>query len=187
MYKPRVMKVYKITLSLGCLLVLLGTNSCDKWIDEKAPDIGLDKKYCNIPDAVNYNWNFPGIADSSVCYYPADVFKGDFILYDTIRGNNDSFISAQTRQLHIEADGKEKIIIGGFCDNTGNLYFTANRYLRAVSDTTLANEGGQLICRETDTLFGEISRIINTDTFSINFTVYNDTGTIRHKGVFYKN
>src|SRR6218665_3868599 len=102
------MKFNKIIVNISYTLIFLCISSCKKWVDEKGPDLGLTNKYCNIPDAVNYNWGFPGIADSLVCYYPADVFKGDFILHDSIFGTNDSFISAHSKQLHIEANGKER-------------------------------------------------------------------------------
>src|SRR5579872_3418748 len=67
------------------LMLTEGVCSCSKYKDTKATaDPRLTNPYCNDTNAVNYNWGFPGKPDSTVCFYPTDVFKGIYTFNDSI-------------------------------------------------------------------------------------------------------
>lgn len=180
---------------ISLLLIITALASCKKWKDEKGPaDPRLSRKYCNDPEAVNYNWDFPGTPDNSVCYYPADGFKGAYSFVDSVFNAADNkFISVVNYTLYFGPRGKQKFAVSGFCSNTDSVFFTSNRYYRATGDTTVrfsqdtANGAGQLFCRTLDTLSGNIDRVGNNDSFfNISFTVVSDTGTTLHAGTAVK-
>jgi hypothetical protein len=172
---------YGLFWGLGVVLALV---SCQKWKDQKGADPGLTSYYCNDPVAVNYNWGFPGMPDSTVCYYPSDVFTGTFSFVDSVLLPDNTLSGIQSGMFQITADSREKFTIAGIC--AGNmLHFTANRYGLATADTLIANGAGQLMCREQDTLVGQITQSA-PDTLFFNFTVLSDTGTTYHLGTAYK-
>jgi hypothetical protein len=163
------------------LVVLAG---CKKYADQPGArtDPRFDRLYCNVPEAVNYNWNFPGTPDSTgtVCFYPSDVFRGSFLYTDSIYNGLNVFVRQETKTLSIVALTRTDIGILGFCPAL-SLPFTANRNLRADADSTMPT--GQLLCRNKDTLSGYIYRVID-DTMHIQFAlrVSSDTGVYFHRG-----
>src|ERR1043165_6289024 len=76
---------YFSLIILSLALVMGFAFSCKKWQDP-APkeDPRLTRPYCNDPEAVNYNWDFPGKPDNSVCFYPSDLFAGTYTFWDTV-------------------------------------------------------------------------------------------------------
>jgi len=169
--------------------------SCKKWKDEKGPtDPRLSRKYCNDPEAVNYNWDFPGTPDNTVCFYPADGFKGKYGFIDSVFNAADNkFIKAINYTLYFGPRGKQKFAVSGFCSNTDSVFFTSNRYYKSLGDTTVrynvdtATGAGQLFCRVQDTLTGSIDRIGTNDSFfNISLRVVSDTGITLHTGTAVK-
>src|SRR4051812_10618768 len=78
------------------LLLLALFMACKKDADPSAPRPGaLDTTfYCNDPDAVNYNWGFPGTPDNSKCYYPSDIYAGTYSFTDSVYNIDNSLDSA---------------------------------------------------------------------------------------------
>lgn len=186
------MKYFR-NLLLFCLSIGLAT-SCSKWVDPN-PDVDpriTARKYCNDPQAVNYNWDFPGVPDSTVCYYPADLFEGSYSFKDSIFKSNNSYdtnYAPQTYMLQLTSLGKNKLQLTGFCTNP--LFFTAPRIgtmahgdsTYKIDDTTWAY--GQPFCRSQDTLSGTLIREIDSvgKLITIEWKVVSDTGTRLHRGV----
>lgn len=169
--------------------------SCKKWKDEKGPtDPRLSRKYCNDPEAVNYNWDFPGTPDNSTCIYPSSGFKGTYLFTDSVfDAATNTFIKAINYTLYFGPSGKQQFGVSGFCSNTDSVFFHSNRYYKAVGDTVLrssrdtSNGAGQFFCRTQDTLTGSIDRVGTNDSFfSISLTVVSDTGTTLHTGTAVK-
>lgn len=176
------------------LFIVLSTLSCKKWSDPAAPqDPRLtENKYCNDPEAVNYNWNFPGVADNTICFYPADIFKGTYSFTDSVYNSQNVFDSAgslTTYTLQVIPIGKRQLRILGFCSGSDSLKFTAERATyQASADTTIflndtTKVFGQFFCRTLDTLSGYIRKNQN-DSLSLIFDlkVVSDTGINFHKG-----
>jgi len=172
--------------------------SCKKWSDPTTPtDPRLnERKYCNDPEAVNYNWNFPGKPDNSVCIYPSDLFKGTYTFTDSIYNDQQLFDSAGSQTLYtlqfIPVD-KSRFRVVGFCANTDSLKFTAERSTyQANADTTIflndtTKVYGQFFCRNLDTLSGNIVKSRSDSTsITIQFQVVSDTGINYHRGTAIK-
>lgn len=182
------------------LLLPLGLFSCKKWSDPAAPqDPRLnEKKYCNDPEAVNYNWNFPGQPDNTVCIFPADLYQGTYSFTDSIYNSQSVFDSARSQQIYIlrlVPVGKRHLRIVGFCGGTDSLKFTAERSTyRATADTTLflndtTKVHGQLFCRTQDTLTGFVRKNQNDSTgktIHFDLRVVSDTGVYFHRGTAIK-
>ena len=170
--------------------ILFTAVSCKKWEDKPgATDDRLDRPYCNDPEAANFNTDFPGTPDSSVCYYPYEFFVGTYEFADSSYYSED-YLFAQnlTYTLTIRRNGASKrhLLLSGFCNT--DIAFTADRYLRAFADSTnhltdSTKLPGQLICNPADTLTGFMN-MINRDSgiIRVNFTVLTDTGIVYHTG-----
>jgi len=182
---------------LGALLLLI---SCEKWQDSKADsDPRLqDRKYCNDPDAVNFNWGFPGVPDSTKCIFPTDLYAGTYSFTDSIYSSNnllDTLQSKTTYTLYIIPLSKKQFIVKGFCSSNDSLFFTAGRttYSASADSTFKFNDTikvyGQPLCRIADTLSGTIVKnrydTTNTQLF-IDWKVISDTGTFYHRGTAIK-
>lgn len=165
-----------------CLLAL----SCKKYEDKPGPDDPrLVRPYCNDPEAVNYNWDFPGKPDNSVCKYPADVFAGRYQFNDSIYDAGNSLVLRQQYTLTLTARSRSALDITGFCGPGDAIKMTASRFFRASVDTTI--EAGQPFCRSLDTLSGYITRTAADDTrLKFFFTVVSDTGLSYHQGTAIK-
>lgn len=170
---------------LGCIMLILLVASCKKYMDEPGKnDPRLSRKYCNDPEAVNFNRDFPGTEDNSVCYYPSDAFKGSYRFTDSIYIGSDTILRPLT--ISITAQSKTKFSLTGLCDGSPTpVTFTATRVLRASVDTTIVE--GQALCRPKDTVSGYIIQPLS-DSTQIHFylTVVSDTGTARHEGTAYR-
>lgn len=156
--------------------------SCKKYKDNPGPtDPRLDRPYCNDPQAVNYNWGFPGKPDNSICLYPTDLFTGSYDYYDSIYDGSNKLVGQVTTTLSMTAMDHTKMRISGFCGSSA-YSFTANRQFRAEGDSILAG-GAQLFCRPVDTLSGYIFKdSVVGQTVHFNLTVASDTGVYYHRG-----
>jgi hypothetical protein len=188
----------KEKLFIPLLLLVLTVVSCEKWSDPKAVDDPRinERKYCNDPEAVNYNWNFPGQPDNTTCIYPSDLFEGNYTFTDSIYSADQIFDSVRTLityPLQIIPVSKSAIRIIGFCGATDSLRLSAERSTyRAdvdstiqVTDTTF--DYGQLFCRSLDTVSGSITKDRYDSTrLIIDFKVVSDTGVNYHRGTAIK-
>lgn len=171
------------TTSLFCLV------ACQKWKDpEPKTDPRLSNYYCNDPEAVNYNWGFPGTPNDSVCYYPADKYKGIYFFKDSVYLSNNAFTYAPNYQdsfIYVYALSKTKIGVIGLCSGGDTIKFTVDRALRATVDSATGFKLGQPFCDVIDTVTGGISPDLTDSTnkrFIVNLTVASDTGINFHKG-----
>jgi hypothetical protein len=184
-----------LLLAVGTVFVL----SCIKYKDTKAtPDPRLTNPYCNDPNAVNYNWGFPGKPDSTVCFYPTDVFSGTWEYHDSVFVQPSGlFIYADSFVMTITKLSRTKMTVSGFCGGGGSLTLTAGLLFIATVDTTIGDsllnatinaDEGQPFCMPQDTVNGTFTKnIISDSMMSIVLTVNSDTGVIStHIGTAYK-
>ena len=157
--------------------------ACAKQTDTKAvPDPRLTKHYCNDPAGVNYNWDFPGIADNTVCFYPTDIFKGVYRFTDSVFFKSTGFfIRADTFELVIRKHSNTKFAIIGFCASGDSLLLTAGANYIATLDTTMGDTTtavrGQRLCSVADTIYGSLNKDrLNDSLLYVFFTVASDTG-----------
>lgn len=162
--------------------------SCKKWTDP-APvtDPRLTNPYCNDPDAVNYNWGFPGKPDNTICFYPSDIFNGTYLFVDSVYLTSSGlFISTQTETLQVSKQSKTALFISGLCSNGNILRVTAHADFTATIDTTAGDtttyNRGQLLCRTQDTASGTFTYSRIDSQLHIQFQVVNDTGMTTHIG-----
>ena len=162
-------------------LLSLVAVSCKKYKDNPAqPDPRLTRPYCNDPQAVNYNWDFPGVPDNSKCFYPSDVFTGNYLYTDSVYNGTSNLLNVQSYNLTISKTSNTKLQLGGLCPS-GSLSFTANRFARADGDTSVP--GGQPLCRPQDVISGNITCPDRASGFLLfDLTVAGDTGTFFHRG-----
>lgn len=153
----------KLTLVSGAIVLLLtvvGFVACEKYKDTAGPDLGLTRKYCNDPMAVNYNDSFPGVPDNNVCTYANELFAGTWILNDSIFTDDMTFVSAASYPISFqgfsvdEDSTKSKLLLSGLCQGDP-LKIGANKYGVAVTDTLIEyTDGGQFFCSPNDTVSG---------------------------------
>ena len=181
------------------IILSVSVFSCKKWTDPHSPsDPRIDgRKYCNDPDAVNFNWGFPGTPDSTTCIYPSDIFSGSYVFVDSIYDLNDildTLNSKTSYTLNVYSINKNKFAVLGFCGPNDSLKFTAERTsFRALADSNIKiNDStlgyGQLFCRMVDTVSGFFtkSQTDSTHQIRINLKVVSDTGINFHRGTAYK-
>ena len=170
------------------LAVFIGVISCEKYTDKKGEDLSdqLTNKYCNIPYAVNYNWNFPGIADNATCFFAYEFFDGNWKFIDTVRQDS-VLIRIDTLQISFERDVTDTaytaIFMNGWCANS-TIRFITDRFYNALSDTMPNGDNFQVVCASFDTIQASISKsIIDSTQLSIKFDVINNNGKYQHTGV----
>ncbi|MCD6064583.1 MAG: hypothetical protein K0R82_2494 [Flavipsychrobacter sp.] len=176
-------------IGIFVLAATLAVVACKKY-EDKIGVADLPNSYCNDPEAVNYNWNFPGKPDNSTCFYPDSVFAGTYILSDSVYYSEDFIFSrAQTDTLTISKRGTDShsqlTVEWKTCNIRMN--FTADRFYKATADSLFGADtiirAGQLFCRPTDTLSGFMMKDRNDPKrLKVNFTIRTDTGS---KVVFY--
>lgn len=160
--------------------------ACSKYKDP-APvnDPRLTNPYCNDPDAINYNWGYPGKPDNSVCQYATDQMRGTYLLKDSVVVESSGLlIGADSFNIYINSvsGSKRKLDISGFC-SSGSLLATAGRILVATVDTTVGDSltlnKGQLFCRQQDTVTGTFSLDpIDKTLLRVSLRIKNDTGVL---------
>jgi hypothetical protein len=171
--------------------------ACKKWQDPQPVDDPRisSRRFCNDPEAVNYNWDFPGKPDNTLCFYPSDLFKGTFSFKDSIYSATNVFDSAGsqvTYLLQFLPLDKNRFVVIGFCPGD-SLHFTAERVTySAHADTTIQTSDttfsyGQFFCRQLDTLTGTFTRSRTDSTgIYIDLKVVSDTGINYHRGTAIK-
>jgi hypothetical protein len=167
------------------LFVLVATGllyACKKYKDP-APynDPRLTNPYCNDPDAINYNWGFPGKPDNSVCIYAVDEMKGSYILKDSVVVESSALlVGTDSINIYLTQVGssKTKMDVSGFC-SSGSLMITTGRVTVAAVDTTVGDSltsRGQLFCRVQDTVTGTfILDPIDKQLLHVSLRIKNDT------------
>lgn len=169
------------------LFVLLFYASCKQPEDQPGPDDPRlqDKRYCNDPEAVNYNWDFPGKPDNSVCFYASDVFKGNYFYVDSAYNIDNELLSSDTFLFKvIPLSRKTLATVGLFCTND-TLFFTADKFATATIDSISGD--GQVLkyCPIQDTISGSIAGSLY-DSLSSRLNIYatfTRTGsTVYHRG-----
>lgn len=166
------------------LLMTLAVLACKKY-EDKPGVADLQNPYCNDPEAVNYNWGFPGKPDNTTCFYPDSVFTGTYIFSDTVYYSPDFiFARLQTDTFSItrrSPDSHMKLSLEWKSCNI-RMDFTADRFYKATADTLFGQDtiirAGQQFCRPADTLTGYVIKDRNDDTrLKVNFTIRTDTGS----------
>ena len=171
-------------------LVLLGVFaffSCKKWTDPTpVNDPRLTNPYCNDPTAVNYNWGFPGKPNNTVCFYPTDVFRGSYMIKDTVFQVSTGYILySDSFVLQVYALSHTKIAALGFCSAADSLKLTAGLSYIATLDTLVGDSvtnQGQFWCRLRDTVSGTMYDSPIDSLLHINFQIVSDTGITTHIG-----
>lgn len=173
-------------------LLLIILISCKKYETAKDGTGDLfDRPYCNNPEAVNYNDGFPGTADSTVCFFPKDVFVGTYLWKDTIFNAEFELDTVMEYTISVYANNNTELRLLGFCPSGDSLHFVADRFYKAQADSLILPDSTQLpgilSCGTKDTLTGTI---INTreDTVKLkfNWTISSDTGINYHIGTAVK-
>ena len=158
-------------------ILLTGFISCKKSADVPGAQYeGQEQPYCNDPEAINYNYQFPGTADNMTCIFPTDPFKGMFALNDTVYTADFASYYILTDTVNVYAITKTHMAVVGYCGAYDSIKLTAGRYYRATIDTTMLN--GQALCNPRDTISG----IFEADSIGIKikFTLNSDTAGIKY-------
>ena len=165
------------------VIVLFFVTGCEKYKDP-APfsDPRIVNKYCNIPSAINFNWDFPGIEDNSTCIFPAQLYNGIYKFYDTTYGSVGDTIATDSFLLTFTQIDSTRLRIEGFCTGTP-ITATANRFYKFTIDSLVKN--GQILCGSADTIegMGTKADIYDTTTLRMSYEISNDTLKIRHAGM----
>jgi hypothetical protein len=177
------MRQIALFIIFSCLLFACKKSSTNTPVS----DSRLDRPYCNDPEAVNYNWDFPGTPDNTTCFYPTEVFSSAYSYNDSVYFKDGTFLYANPLTLHLYPLDKTKLFVTGFCGGSNDtLWFTADRYYRALLDTTIDN--GQPLCDIKDTATGTIIQSKTDSTLlQVNFTVVSDSDNVYfHRGTAIK-
>lgn len=132
------MSIKQLYKPLACVIALSLSifSSCSKAPEEKTDPRLNEKRYCNDPDAVNYNVNFPGIPDNSICFFPTQLFKGTYLFIDSVRDKDYAFRSVDSFLVTLVAKTNTKLAFVGFIKGTTDtLNLTADKYYKAVIDS----------------------------------------------------
>lgn len=172
----------KIVLLLSLIALVF---SCKKWEDPAPQDHPeINNPYCNDPDAVNYNWGFPGKPDNTTCFYPSDLFAGTYRFRDSLYNAADElFLAADSGDLVITKIDARHISVSGLCGSGQAISFTAGAAYQAVVDTLVGDSttlsAGQIFCRQQDTVNGTFSRDrVDSSLIYIRLSIANDTGGV---------
>lgn len=168
----------KIRLLLFALLIM---TACKRYKDP-APftDPRIVNHYCNIPSAINYNWDFPGVPDDSVCIFPAQIYNGNYFYRDSLFNSTGLLLSQDSFPLTFTQLDSTRLTITGFCPGN-TIHATATRFFKFTIDSVAKN--GQVLC-SNDTISGKGSKIDIYDTTQIKliYEVATDSGIIYHAG-----
>jgi hypothetical protein len=163
--------------------IAINATACKPYKDPAPKDLGLTNPYCNNPFAVNFNWGFPGKPDNTVCIFPAQVFAGNYKLYDSITSNNASTIFNDSALVSLAQLNDSTLTLSNHC--VGNNYVVrATKTLQFYVDSTTLL--GAPFCNG-DTIAGN-ARKLNIDDSIITYTydLNNNGTTIKHKAILIK-
>ncbi len=170
-------------------MILLGSilYSCKKYEDPKPfeDDRINQRKYCNDPSAVNFNWGFPGIPDNTTCIYPSDLYKGQYMFYDSTMDLSGIKFFADSFLIDVIALDSNRMQFAGFCPSK-LISVKSNRFLRFTVDTLVGT--GQSFCNPTDTIsgFGQKQLLGDSTRFTFEYEVFTPSGYEKHAGVAIK-
>src|SRR5690554_1322158 len=167
--------------------------SCEKYEDKANKDWDGDEFYCNDPEAVNYNWGFPGEINDSLCIYPTELFVGDWIMIDTVFNDTLAIIDIQQRAVSFVNKSDDSlnhlIELEGYCEDHSTIIFQANRFMLASVLDILVDDLGQLNCDGESIITGFIrTQSLQSDTLYLQLmkrTAQDENFMI--KGVAFKN
>jgi hypothetical protein len=146
----------------------------------------LTTPYCNILTAVNYNWGFPGVPNNSICTYPADLFLGTYIFYDSVLNAVAEYVPFDSNIIEISKVSDSTILIKGLCGSNSSTFSakaTKNYRFSLDSNTTL----GQVFCSNNDTINGfGMKNFYNDSNFKFSYNLINNAIITEHKGTFKK-
>lgn len=181
-------------------LVSMVLAACQKTEEPpKKYDDRLEKRYCNDPDAINYNWDFPGTPDNSICFFPDEIFNGTYKLTDSLFDGGFRFdtTSGRTFEITITSVDKVHMTVSGLVINSvctlNNIKITGDRYYKASVDSTFSPPpdstflNGFVIPCSPDTISGFFAK--DPDDISrlrVNFTIFGDTGIYFRRGTAIK-
>ncbi len=180
--------MWKIFNKCVVVLGIFAFASCTKGEDTASPDISdlLTNRYCNNPNAVNYNWNFPGIEDNATCFFSYYFYEGDWIFIDTIRRSDSSIVGVETYYLNFEKiipDTSESLMaMSGWC-SSASLIIHVDRFYFARTDSFDNNGGWQKMCSNSDSIFVQMRKdIVDTTALDINIQEVKNNETFFHRG-----
>ncbi len=167
--------------------------SCEKHEDKPIKDWDGEGFYCNDPEAVNYNWGFPGNINDSLCIYPTDLFVGDWILTDTVFNDTFAIVEIQERTISFVNKSDDSMShlmeLQGYCNNNTPIVLQANRFMLASLVDLIEDDLGQLGCDGESILTGFIRlKDFQSDTLYLQImrrSAQDDNFTI--KGTAFKN
>ncbi len=172
------------------IIILLGAfTSCEKYKDNPGQDDPrLDRPFCNDPEAVNYNWDFPGKPDNSVCFYPTDMLAGSYTLQDSIYSSENILdtLGIRTVYFNIHPLSRSHIGVVGLC-GPDTLFFLSDRHYNVSADSLF--DEGQAFCSPLDTMTGTMRLTPGDTTFlKLDLTVNGGvlTGVRYHRGTAIK-
>jgi hypothetical protein len=167
------------------LWIVLFFVACKRYKDPSPfTDSRINTPYCNIPSAINYNWNFPGVEDNSTCIYPAQIFGGTYFYRDTIIDSAGAVLNIDSFPITLQALDSSHLNIIGFC-GTEIHKANANRYYTFTLDS-LVGFGQSKCIGSADTISGKGYKpagLGDTASFLLNYIIQTPTGTTIHKGV----
>jgi len=180
------MSAYTNIWRIAAACMLLG--ACTKNTDKKGPDISdqLNRKYCNIPRAVNYNWNFPGIEDNSTCFFATDFYEGSWMFVDTVKSRDETVIRIDTLGFDLRKMAQDttyqKMTMTGWC-GTEALTINVDRFYLARTDSFDNNQGWQKICGNRDSVLVEMRKsLLDTTQLTIHIIQYLPDSVLYHSG-----
>lgn len=174
------LKVIKNSTWKGIALCIFILNfiSCEKYEDKAKKDIDdtLTNQYCNITDAINYNWGFPGEPNDSLCIFPVEPFIAySWTLIDTVLNEDMDILETRNRTIYFEEytaidTMKHMILMKDYCSENSSILLEANRHLLASVFDNMENDIGQLDCDGSSVLNGFISLdSLSADTLKLRF------------------
>ncbi len=174
-----------LPLAVAILLATTLFVACKKYKDPTPPKITFTSEYCNIPAAVNYNWDFPGNVNNNICIYPADAFAGNYRFFDSVLDNASGayfFIDSNNFTINKVTDSTLVLL---HCNNTKAISARATKNIRFYTDST--SEKGQVFCTSTDTMNGSgRKQNLNDSLISYSYNVWKGAVLEQHKGLLVK-
>lgn len=189
-YNTNMAKANTYTKTTIFILLITGIiYSCSKKAEpfDTPNEEQFSSRYCNDPEAINFNIGFPGVADNSICIYPTEVFDGPYSLKDSILNGEFELDTVLDYTVYFQRISNTELTFNGFCPGGDKVTMTADRYYKASVDSTFLVDStqlpGQVFCRTTDTISGTIKKdAADSNKIRINLIIYSDTGINYHIG-----
>lgn len=182
--------IFKVALIALLSISSFSITSCLKESDPPGASVDPNLKdfYCNDPRAINYNWNFPGIPNDSICIYPIDLYEGQWILNDSIFFTDKELDTFLVNTVQFEKTEDSLLIhlsLKGLCNNDNPIFITTDKFGNAEIDSMDIHNSGQLFCMPEDTITGTFRfQFDNKDTLEINMEVRGPNARIHKAKAF---